>query len=165
MLDKQAYILLGSNLGNRSGFLKAAIKAIEKQCGIVLKKSSIYETEPWGVIQQPSYLNQVIEINTLLEPEQLLQVLLAIETQLGRIRTTRFAERTIDIDILFINDSIIESTTLTVPHPAMSQRRFVLLPLHEIAPELIHPITRLSITEMLECCSDTLKVEKIENPT
>ncbi|RTL52085.1 MAG: 2-amino-4-hydroxy-6-hydroxymethyldihydropteridine diphosphokinase [Sphingobacteriales bacterium] len=165
MATTTAYILLGSNLGNRIAFIHAAINEIEKQCGQLIAASSIYETEAWGVEQQPPYLNQVIAITTSLLPEQLMQTLLDIELQLGRKRTKRFAERTIDLDILLINNLIIYTSLLTVPHPAMQQRKFVLLPLQEIAPQIIHPLTQLSITEMLQACTDTLRVEKIENHT
>lgn len=164
MSTNTAYILLGSNLGNRMTYLKAAICVIEQQCGPLKKASSIYETEAWGVEQQPPYLNQVIAINTALLPECLMQTLLHIEQQLGRTRTIRYAERIIDLDVLLINDCIIQTPLLTVPHPAMQQRKFVLLPLQEIAPDIKHPVTHLTITEMLQACTDMLRVEKIENP-
>ncbi|WP_353850259.1 2-amino-4-hydroxy-6-hydroxymethyldihydropteridine diphosphokinase, partial [Hydrotalea sp.] len=163
MATTTAYILLGSNLGNRTAYLQAAINEIEKQCGPIIITSSIYETEAWGVEQQPPYLNQVIAITTTLLPEQLMQTLLEIELKLGRKRTKRFAERTIDLDILLINNLIFQTPLLTVPHPAMQQRKFVLLPLQEIAPQIIHPITQLSITQMLQACTDKLRVEKFEN--
>lgn len=109
MATTTAYILLGSNLGNRTAYLQAAINEIEKQCGPIIITSSIYETEAWGVEQQPPYLNQVIAITTTLLPEQLMQTLLEIELKLGRKRTKRFAERTIDLDILLINNLIFQT--------------------------------------------------------
>ncbi|MGC8749688.1 2-amino-4-hydroxy-6-hydroxymethyldihydropteridine diphosphokinase [Hydrotalea sp.] len=160
---KTAYILLGSNLGNRFNYIQQAINEIEQTCGNIILSSSVYETEAWGVSANPPYLNQVIAIQTLFKPEALMQTLLNIEEKLGRVRTQRYADRTIDIDILLIDNLVLTTPILIVPHPAMAERKFVLVPLQEIAPQLTHPVTQISITQMLQQCNDKLKVEKFLN--
>lgn len=162
---KTAYILLGSNLGNRLNYIQQAINAIQQACGNIILSSSVYETEAWGVAANPPYLNQVIAIRTFFEPETLMQTLLNIEEKLGRIRTQRYADRTIDIDILLIDNLVLTTPVLTVPHPAMAERKFVLVPLQEIAPQLTHPVTQTTISQMLQQCTDKLQVEKFLNHT
>lgn len=157
----QAYILLGTNLGNRLSYLQQAKAFISQQVGEVLAISSIYETAAWGLTEQPSFYNQVLIVKTLSEPENLMQQLLAIETQLGRIRTIKFGPRTIDIDILLIDDLVNHSAILQLPHPALPQRRFALMPLAEVAPSLCHPVEKKTISQLLQACTDTLDVQKI----
>jgi 2-amino-4-hydroxy-6-hydroxymethyldihydropteridine diphosphokinase len=157
-----AYLLTGGNLGNRLENLQNAFALIDEMAGSVSKKSSIYETAPWGVINQSSFLNQVLFCTTQLTAEQLLQTIILIETQLGRKRTEKMGPRIIDIDILFYNDAIIDLPELKVPHPEIANRRFVLEPLNEIAPAYIHPVLHKSITELLEACADPLDVKVLQ---
>jgi 2-amino-4-hydroxy-6-hydroxymethyldihydropteridine diphosphokinase len=157
----QAYILLGTNLGNRLSYLQQAKAFISQQVGEVLATSSIYETAAWGLTEQPSFYNQVLVVKTSVEPEKLMQQLLDIETELGRIRTIKFGPRTIDIDILLIDDLINNSTILQLPHPALPQRKFALMPLAEVAPSLMHPFEKKTVSALLQACTDTLDVQKI----
>jgi 2-amino-4-hydroxy-6-hydroxymethyldihydropteridine diphosphokinase len=155
---KAAYLLIGGNIGDRLGFMAAA-KEKMKQKGIeILKLSSIYETAAWGNTNQPSFLNQVLEITTSFSPEDLLTELLSIEQSLGRIRAEKNGARTIDIDILYFESEIISKPGLSVPHDRISIRRFVLVPLTELIPDFIDPKTSKSIVEMLNDCQDTLEV-------
>lgn len=157
----KAYILLGTNLGDRLSYLQQAKTFIAQQIGEVLATSSIYETAAWGLTEQPSFYNQVLVVKTVVEPESLMQQLLDIEAQLGRIRTIKFGPRTIDIDILLIDDLINDSEFLQLPHPALPQRKFALMPLAEVAPELLHPVEKKTISQLLQACTDTLDVQKI----
>lgn len=155
-----AYLLTGGNMGNRLNNLQQAAELIQQNCGKIVARSSIYETEAWGKTDQPAFLNQALQITTSLSPDVLMQTLLDIESTMGRIRTFKMGPRIIDLDILLINDLIQHSPILTIPHPALPLRRFALLPLAEIAPELIHPTEKKSILELLQTCSDTLNVQK-----
>lgn len=155
------YLLTGGNIGDRVLNLNNAREQIEKQVGIVLKQSVVYETAAWGVTNQNSFLNQVLLVQTSLPPEELLQTLLHIEQQLGRKRIEKMGPRTIDIDILFYNSEIISSPHLTIPHPQIANRRFVLTPLNEIAPGFVHPVLQKTITQLLKICPDQLEVKKI----
>jgi 2-amino-4-hydroxy-6-hydroxymethyldihydropteridine diphosphokinase len=156
-----AYLLIGGNLGNRSANLQNALHQIEKNCGKILDLSAIYETAAWGLSNQPSFYNQAVSIQTNLEPKALMEQLLAIETNMGRIRSIKLGPRLIDLDILLINNLILNTETLILPHPSMEQRRFALLPLAEIAPNLMHPILQKTIQELLMHCSDQLDVQKL----
>lgn len=153
-----SYLLIGGNLGNRPQNLANAIIAIKEQCGTITRLSPIYETAAWGNTNQPSFLNQALALDTQLEPEQLLQQLLAIETSMGRIRSEKFGPRTIDIDILLYGNAIINTGNLTVPHPHLPNRRFALLPLVTIAPHYLHPQLNMTITALLQQCNDDLPV-------
>ncbi|BFG69277.1 2-amino-4-hydroxy-6-hydroxymethyldihydropteridine diphosphokinase [Sediminibacterium sp. KACHI17] len=155
-----AYLLTGGNMGNRLNNLQQAAELIQQNCGKIVARSSIYETEAWGKTDQPAFLNQALQITTSLSPDVLMQTLLDIESTMGRIRTVKMGPRIIDLDILLINDLIQHSPILTIPHPALPLRRFALLPLAEIAPELIHPTEKKSILELLQTCPDTLNVQK-----
>lgn len=158
---KKAYLLLGSNLGNREQYLSNAIDAINKNAGSIYLKSSIYETEAWGKTDQPGFLNLAIAIETRLTPIQLLESVLHIEADLGRVRHEKWGARMIDIDIIFYEDQIVnEENVLIIPHPEMQNRKFVLEPLAEIAPDFIHPIIKRSILQMLKTLCDPLAVEK-----
>ena len=155
-----AYLLTGGNLGNRQQFLQDAAASIGSTCGRISRLSSIYETAAWGKTDQPSFLNQALEMETALEPDALMKELLVIEEKLGRRRTEKYGSRTIDIDILLFNDAIIDLPGLCIPHPRMAERRFVLLPLSEIAPDKIHPVHKLPIVRLLADCQDPLAVKK-----
>jgi len=160
-MTNEVYILTGGNLGNRMANLQHALRQIEDYCGKVLQVSGVYQTAAWGPVPQPDYLNQVLQIQTNLEPKPLLAQLLSIEKDMGRVRSERYAARTIDIDILYYGDMIIDETDLIIPHPRLYMRRFVLVPLCEIAPQLLHPILGLTTTQLLEQCHDPLDVKKI----
>lgn len=155
-----AYLLTGGNIGNRLVNLKNAAALISEKCGKITAESSIYETAAWGLENQPSFLNQVLLVKTILEPFSLLKELLAIEEKMGRKRELKYGPRIIDIDILLYNNNILDSTELTIPHPAMPSRRFVLLPMTEIASKLVHPKLNLTIKDLLDNCSDSLSVKK-----
>ena len=157
----KAYLLLGSNLGDRLQFLQRAQMAIQQYCGKVNAVSSVYQTAAWGLTNQPDFYNQVVVIDTALHPEKLMLQLLQIEEDLGRIRTIKFGARTIDIDILLIDDLVLQSPVITIPHVALPQRRFALLPLAEVAPQLWHPVEKKTITALLNECIDALDVQKI----
>ncbi len=155
-----AYLLIGGNLGNRSAYLQTARQLIQQSCGNIVHSSSIYETAAWGMTHQPSFYNQALTIETDLPPEKLMQELLRIEEMMGRERTIKMGPRIIDLDILLIDGLIISTPLLTLPHPALPLRRFALLPLEEIAPTLVHPVSGKSIKQLLKDCTDTLDVQK-----
>jgi 2-amino-4-hydroxy-6-hydroxymethyldihydropteridine diphosphokinase len=140
--------------------LQTALKRIEETCGAISHYSSIYETAAWGNTDQPSFFNQAVVLSTTLSPAALMDQLLAIELEMGRIRTQKYGPRTIDLDILMIDKLVVDSEKLTIPHPQMHNRRFALLPLAEIAPTLYHPIMGLTVAELLDTCPDILDVQK-----
>ena len=148
-MKKTAYLSLGSNLGDRGANLAAAIQELG-ELGRVVARSSVYETEPVEVERQPCFLNCVVALETELMPRQFLSRVLAIEQKMGRRRTQPKGPRTIDIDILLFGPSIVDTAALTIPHPGMHQRRFVLEPLAEIAPEIRHPVLKKTVREMLD---------------
>ena len=156
----KTYLLLGSNMGNSHQQLSIAIKNITEQVGTVTRQSSLYTTEAWGNTSQPHFLNQVIIVSTELTALQTINMILSIEEKMGRVRTTKNAPRIIDIDILFFNKEIITEKILTVPHPEIENRRFVLIPLNELSPSLKHPINKKTIHQLLADCTDTLDVKK-----
>ena len=155
------YFLMGSNLGNSKEQLLLAIENIEKYIGPIIKLSSLYSTAAWGNNKQPDFLNQVIIVQTLLAPQIVLNEILAIEEKMGRVRTVKNAARIIDIDILFFNSEIIKVKDLIIPHPEIQNRRFVLIPLVEIAGLILHPILKKNAQELLNICTDNLNVQKI----
>lgn len=148
MMEHTVYIALGSNVGSRLANIKNALSNFTPQLD-VKKKSSVYETPPWGYADQPAFLNQVVMAETYLEPEDLLFHLKRLEVVLGREPTFPNGPRLIDLDILFYDDLEIDSPPLQIPHPRLHQRGFVLVPLNDIAPELIHPTLGKSVSEML----------------
>ena len=152
------YISTGSNIGDRSSHLLLAKKALDIRVGALVKSSSIYETEAWGKTDQPSFLNQVHELQTEFDPESLLKMLHEIESDLGRERLEKWGPRIIDIDILFYSDIVLNLETLIIPHPQIVNRKFILEPLNEIAPAHIHPIENQSIAYLLDNCRDLLTV-------
>jgi 2-amino-4-hydroxy-6-hydroxymethyldihydropteridine diphosphokinase len=155
-----AHLLIGGNLGNRKENLLTAISLINEQCGSLTKSSSIYETEAWGKTDQPSFLNQALEISTSLNARQLMRKVLKVEKDMGRIREEKLGPRIIDIDIILFGTEIHDQRFLKIPHPEMQNRRFVLVPLAEINPSLQHPVLKKTIAELLEECPDLLNVKK-----
>lgn len=156
------YILLGGNLGNKEENMNVARSYIEKHVGKIIKASSIYETASWGIAGQPDFLNQVVLIKTKFSAEKVMETILLIENKMGRIRTEKNASRIIDIDILFFNDEVINKQGLIVPHPEIQNRKFVLVPLNEIASDLMHPTFQLSIKELLSTSKDKLEVKGLK---
>ncbi|MBO9635723.1 MAG: 2-amino-4-hydroxy-6-hydroxymethyldihydropteridine diphosphokinase [Chitinophagaceae bacterium] len=154
----KVYLLIGGNMGNRQENLQKAIALIRQRIGEVQQASSIYETAAWGKTDQPSFLNQALLLYTAMEPLPLLKEILAVELQMGRERIEKNGPRTIDIDIIFYNDAIIDEPGLIVPHPAMAQRRFVLTPMAELSPQLLHPVLKRTMQQLLEECTDPLPV-------
>lgn len=146
-MNNIVYIALGSNLENREANLRSAIKLMPPDI-IPLVCSPVYQTDPWGFVDQPAFLNQVIKVKTDLAPEELLQYLKWIEQEVGRTPTFRYGPRKIDLDILFYNDMVYDSPSLTIPHPRIVERAFVLVPLSDIAPNYKHPTLLISIKEM-----------------
>jgi 2-amino-4-hydroxy-6-hydroxymethyldihydropteridine diphosphokinase len=144
------FLGLGSNLGNREASLSKAYLEIENRIGQILKKSTIIETPAWGKEDSPNYLNSVIEVQTNLFPLELIITVLLIERDLGRVRTEKWASRTIDLDILYFNDWYFYTPSLIIPHPYIHLRKFVLEPLAEIAPDMVHPGLKESHLELLE---------------
>lgn len=157
---KKAYLLMGGNLGDRLRNLKEAADALRK-LGNILSISSYYETAAWGKLDQPAFVNQALVLETNLAPGQLLERLLRIEQQIGRIRKEKYGPRLIDIDILLYDQLVLNSATLQVPHPQLPNRRFALTPLAEIVPDLQHPVLHKSIAALLNLCPDTLEVKKL----
>ncbi|MFV0605676.1 MAG: 2-amino-4-hydroxy-6-hydroxymethyldihydropteridine diphosphokinase [Niabella sp.] len=155
----KVFILIGGNLGNRLQNLQTAVILIERIVGPIKKISSIYETAPWGVDGQPNYYNQVLEISSGLQAEQIMNLLLKIEEQMGRVRIEKYGSRIIDLDILFFNDAIICTDNLTIPHPRIQDRRFVLQPMAEIAGQFVHPLLKQTIQSLLLHTPDNGKVQ------
>lgn len=159
-MKHRAFLLLGSNLDDRLGNLHSACKMIDERVGEIVAQSKVYITEPWGVTNQPDYLNQVLEVETLLNPHRLLEVVLQIEQELGRTRYEQWHERLIDIDLLFYDAEVIHDETLRIPHPHLQERNFTLIPLAEIAPDFIHPERGVPVRTLLEQSPDRQQVEE-----
>jgi 2-amino-4-hydroxy-6-hydroxymethyldihydropteridine diphosphokinase len=163
---KIVYLGIGTNLDNRERNLEEAVTKIEESIGKVLMSSSIYVTEPWGFISDNDFLNIVVKVETNLNPSGLLGRILMIELLLGRIRgKKKYESRLIDIDILFYEDLVINEINLKIPHPLIHDRRFVLIPLCEIEPELIHPVLNKTVASLLKSCEDKSKVRLHDNST
>lgn len=146
--DTVAFLSIGTNLGDRERYLLAAMESLEKKSIKILAKSPIYETEPVGFADQPNFLNMVIQIATDLSAEELLMETMGIEKEQHRVRVKRWGPRTLDLDILFFGDQVIDEPHLLVPHPRASERAFIVLPLKDIAPDFIHPVLGVSIQEL-----------------
>ncbi len=155
------YLLIGGNVGNRIKNIEIAVNLIEEQIGKVIKRSGIYETDAWGNTNQPDFLNQVLLADTDLNAFESMQRIFFIENKMGRIRMEKNDPRIIDIDILFFNNEVINEPDLTIPHPQIQNRKFVLIPLNELSPGLIHPVLNKSITNLLSTCTDKLEVRLI----
>ena len=147
-------------MGDSEQLLIVATNMIEKNIGKLTTSSVIYKTAAWGKEDQPDFLNQIIIVSSSLSSLNVLKEIFAIEKEMGRVRTTKNAARVIDIDILYFNDEIIQSVNLTVPHPQLQNRKFVLVPLAEISPDFLHPVLKKSSLELLSICSDKLNVQK-----
>jgi len=157
----KVYLITGGNIGDRKMNLQKAVNLIEENIGKIIGRSSLYETEAWGNFEQKPFYNQVLFVETDLTAEAIMSKILSIEEQMGRIRTFKNAARIIDIDILFFNDEIINTEVLTIPHKEISNRRFVLMPLKELAHNLMHPVLKQPISKLLAICPDPLKVVRI----
>jgi 2-amino-4-hydroxy-6-hydroxymethyldihydropteridine diphosphokinase len=147
-MEHIVFLALGSNLGNRTANLKAALSNLPPQL-ILKNKSSVYETPPWGHEDQPPFLNQVVSAETYLKPLSLLRHLKRLEKALGRVPSFDKGPRLIDIDILFFDDVVMDTPRLVLPHPRLHERGFVLVPLAEIAPEFMHPALKKSVKQLL----------------
>lgn len=155
------FLLLGSNQGDRSKNLSQARLLLGNLTGTVTCTSGVYQTAAWGMEEQPDFYNQVLKIESTLAAEGFLKIIHRIESDMGRIRSTKWGPRIIDIDILFAGSQRIRSSELTIPHPGIPERRFTLVPLHEIAPEFIHPALNKSIRQLLAECKDPLTVTRV----
>jgi 2-amino-4-hydroxy-6-hydroxymethyldihydropteridine diphosphokinase len=162
----KCFLLLGSNLGNRLGYLRSAIQKIDTEAGKVNKISPVYETDPWHFKAEKNFMNCAIEISTSKLPRELLSCIQDIEKQLGRQRSSSpsYNSREIDIDIIFFDDEIIRQDDLQIPHPQIAGRRFVLEPLNCLAADKLHPELKKTIAELLAACTDSSKVEQIMQP-
>lgn len=156
------YLLSGSNLGDRLYYLSEALSLLEQKAGAVKAQSSLYQTAAWGKEEQPPFLNQVVELATDLPPVVLMQELLAIEEQLGRQRTEAWGARTLDLDLLYYDDLVLNTPSLSLPHPRLHLRRFTLVPLCELAPLFMHPVLQKNNLQLLRECPDQLEVDIFE---
>jgi 2-amino-4-hydroxy-6-hydroxymethyldihydropteridine diphosphokinase len=159
----KVYLGIGTNLGDRGKNINEALKLIREHLGRINKVSSIYETEPWGFTSENDFLNMAVEAETRLKPSGLLGRILMIEVNMGRLRDEKkYTSRLIDIDILIYGENIIEAKTLVIPHPRMQERRFVLIPLNEIAGDTVHPKIGKTIRALLKECPDKSRVRKLK---
>ena len=160
-----AYLLLGSNISPRIDYLTSAKELIEGEIGTIQACSSIYESDPWGFESEHCFLNQVLLVDTFLSPGDLLNASQKIEKLLGRVRKSEggYTSRTIDIDILFFDESVVSLPDLTIPHKQIQNRRFTLLPLVEIVPDLRHPLSKKTCRQLLEECKDYGKVWMVQS--
>lgn len=162
MKNNEVFIALGSNLDDRAENLKKAIHEIELTMGAIIRQSSVYETKPWGKTNQSDFFNQVILVHSNKSPEDCLILLSRIEKQMGRKREEKWGARIIDLDLLYVNGHVIETNKLSLPHPCIAQRRFVLTPLVDIAPDFIHPLLQKNQRQLLSECPDLLEVKILQ---
>lgn len=156
-----AYLITGGNMGDRGANLRRAAQYLAERVGKIVLQSSLFETEAWGNTQQPSFYNQVLIIKTALQPQQLMHALLQIEKEMGRIRTVKNAARLIDIDMLYYDEIILDTEEVILPHKEIANRRFVLKPLVEVAPDYIHPVLLKSNSQLLKECKDVLEANPL----
>ncbi len=159
----KVYLLIGGNVGDRQGNLEQARREIDLCIGEISRTSSVYETAPWGNQAQDSFLNQVLEVLSPMDPDAILETTLAIEQRMGRIRQGLNQPRTIDIDILYFNNETIRKDGLTIPHPRIAERKFVLIPMKELNPDWVDPAHQQSIIQLLDACRDELEVNKLDS--
>lgn len=157
----KAYLLTGSNEGDRHSHLKKVAEHLENAVGTIIQRSSIYETAPWGKPDQPNFLNQALLLSTSLDAVSMMGLILQIELIMGRKRMEKYGSRIVDIDILLFNHEVRDDPDLKIPHPELSNRRFALVPLDEISPSLKHPLLHKTIHVLLQECPDKLDVKKI----
>lgn len=160
---KGIYILLGSNLGDRLQVLYDTQKLIDETTSNVVRASAVYKTEPWGVSDQPAFYNQVLQLETSLDPHALLVSLQNIEKKIGKIKLGKWRERLIDIDILYYDQLVVEDKDLVLPHPEIQNRRFTLVPLCEVSPDFVHPVFQKTQQQLLASCPDQLGVWPLVN--
>ena len=156
-----AFLLTGSNMGDRKKNLESAKTLIQQQCGAIVNSSSLYETAAWGKTDQPNFFNQALQVETKLSAEQLMKHILKIEEFMGRRRNEKYGPRSIDIDILLFNQERHDQVFLKIPHPELQNRRFALMPLSEIAAHVLHPVLRQTVSQLLKDSHDKLYVKKI----
>jgi 2-amino-4-hydroxy-6-hydroxymethyldihydropteridine diphosphokinase len=154
----KVFLITGGNIGDRKKNLEVAAALVEKRIGKIIRSSKIYETDAWGITNQSSFYNQVLIVESNFSANKVMQKILKIEKEMGRIRTIKNAARIIDIDILFFNNETVNKQDLIIPHPEIANRRFVLVALNELVPEMIHPVLKKSIADLLSTCKDPLKV-------
>ncbi len=161
MKMNKLFLITGGNIGDRKKNLQTAAALIGERVGKIINHSKIYETEAWGITDQPAFYNQVLFVESKFSAREVLNTILKIEEEMGRKRTIKNAARIIDIDILFFNDDIVNEQNLVIPHPEIGNRRFVLLPLNEIAPQMIHPVFKQTMKQLLSLSKDQLKVNPV----
>jgi 2-amino-4-hydroxy-6-hydroxymethyldihydropteridine diphosphokinase len=160
---KRIFLSLGSNRGEREILIEESVRIISERIGTVVRRSSLYETESWGFVDQIPFLNQVVEVATMMLPHDILREIERIELLMGRERLVEqgYQPRTLDVDILFYDSEVIHTDLLQIPHRHLHNRKFVLLPMQEIAPQFMHPVFGKTVTELLSSCDDSTKVVKV----
>lgn len=164
----RCYLLFGSNQGDQASLLERACIRIQNSCGMLVERSSAYLSEPWGFDAEEWFMNELLVVETELEPDELMDKLMEIETELGRVRhpeTKGYCSRTVDLDILYYGDQVIRTEKVTAPHPRLHLRKFALMPLCEIIPDFLHPVFNLSQKELLDRCPDTSTIQQLNTST
>lgn len=164
----RCYLLFGSNQGDKMALLEQACVLINNRCGMLVERSSAYFTEPWGFETEEWFMNELLVVETELEPDALMDELMAIEHELGRVRPPEgsgYCPRTVDLDILYYGDQVIRTEKVTAPHPKLHLRRFALMPLCELVPDFIHPIFNVSQERLLHNCHDVSTIQRLNKST